>query len=77
MTNFVIGTVVGFLICVWAIGTTPNTAFSALWDKLERVQQMSASASQAYDAINPPQKTRTLEPIRIPVPQRTDEAVYR
>lgn len=57
MTNFAIGAIVGFLICVWAIGTTPGAAFSALWVKLEQVQAMSAAANQAYDAMNPPPRT--------------------
>jgi len=52
MTNFVIGAIVGFLICVWAIGTTPGTAVGALWSKLEQVQEMSAAADQAYQAVH-------------------------
>ncbi len=56
MTNFMIGAFVGFLACVWALQATPSTAFSALWVRLEQVQEMSAAASQAYDALHPKQR---------------------
>jgi hypothetical protein len=69
MTNFVIGAVAGFLICVWAVQTTPATAFSALWMRLEQVQEVSAAANQAYDAMHGRQRiepaamtTTTMEP---------------
>lgn len=52
MTNFVIGAIAGFLICVWAIGATPSSAVAALWSKLEQVQEMSAAADQAYEAVH-------------------------
>lgn len=67
MTNFAIGAIAGFLICVWAVGTTPGAAFSALWVKLEQVQAMSAAANQAYEAMNPPARIA-------PAP---DETAYR
>jgi hypothetical protein len=57
MTNFAVGAIFGFLVCVWAIGTAPGTAFSALWARLEQVQEMSATASQAYDAMRPAHST--------------------
>jgi hypothetical protein len=59
MTNFAVGAIFGFLACVWAIQTTPSTAFAALWQRLEEVQETTAAASQAYDAMrlgNRPEK---------------------
>lgn len=52
MTNFAIGAIFGFLACVWAIQSTPSHAFVALWTRLEEVQEASAAANKAYDAIN-------------------------
>jgi hypothetical protein len=43
MTNFLIGAIVGFMICVWALDVSPRTAFSALWARLEHVQQVNAA----------------------------------
>jgi hypothetical protein len=51
MTNFAVGVIFGFLACVWAIESTPSVAVAALWQRLEQVQQTSAAASQAYDAM--------------------------
>ena len=65
MTKFLIGGIVGFLTCVWAVGMTPNDAFLALWSKLQKVQEASAAASQAYEAANaqPPQCTQSQRPL--------------
>ena len=54
MTNFLIGVIVGFMICVWALDVSPQAAFSALWTRLEHVQQVNA----AVDASTPGYKTR-------------------
>ena len=51
MTNFVVGAVLGFLVCVWATETSPTVAVASLWHRLELVQQASSAASQSYDAI--------------------------
>ncbi|MES1990506.1 MAG: hypothetical protein V4441_06105 [Pseudomonadota bacterium] len=51
MTNFIVGAVLGFLVCVWATETTPTFAVASLWHRLELVQQASSAASQSYDAI--------------------------
>ena len=51
MTNFFAGTILGFLACAWALDTTPRVAATTLWQHLEEVQQTSATAYQAYDAI--------------------------
>jgi hypothetical protein len=75
MTNFVIGAVVGFLICVWALQTAPSVAFSALWGRLEQVQEMSAAASQAYDALHP--KQQTVAPVTMTAPPPVEAAAYR
>jgi hypothetical protein len=56
MTNFAVGAIFGFLICVWAIETSPSVAVAALWQRLEQVQETSAAASQAYDAMQFRQK---------------------
>ncbi len=79
MTNFVIGAIVGFLICVWAVDTTPNAAFSALWTKLERVQAMSAAANQAYDAMKSAtqDERQGTHPLLLPAEPRADPAIYR
>lgn len=69
MTNFAIGAIAGFLICVWALDTTPGAAFSSLWVKLGQVQAMSAAANQAYEAMTP------SEPA--PNEPRSDDATYR
>jgi hypothetical protein len=77
MTNFAVGAIFGFLVCVWAIGTAPGTAFSALWARLEQVQEMSATASQAYDAMRP---ARSVAPMSAPVTQpapAVETTVYR
>lgn len=76
MTNFVIGAVVGFLICVWAIGSTPGTAFNALWTKLEQVQEMSAAANQAYDAVRP-RTTQQQQQQFMPAPAPIEANTYR
>lgn len=52
MTNFAVGAIFGFLVCVWAIETSPSVAVAALWQRLEQVQQTNAAASQAYDAMH-------------------------
>ncbi len=52
MTNFLIGAIVGFLLCVWAVGDTPSSAVASLWTKLEQVQEVSAAADQAYEAVH-------------------------
>lgn len=73
MTNFAVGAIFGFLVCVWAIGTSPGIAFSALWFRLEQVQEMSATASQAYDALR-----LQRAPVNRPAVQPPAEpAVYR
>jgi len=78
MTNFVIGAVVGFLICVWAIGTTPGMAFNSLWIKLQHVQEMSAAANQAYDAMRPrATEQRQFLPAPVPAPTQVDVNTYR
>lgn len=75
MTNFAVGAIFGFLVCVWALGTGPSTAFSALWSRLESVQEMSATASQAYDAMRP---ERSAVPKVAPVEQLpVEKTVYR
>ncbi|MGB3811027.1 MAG: hypothetical protein WA943_13120 [Parvibaculum sp.] len=70
MTNFAVGAIFGFLVCVWALGATPGAAFSALWTRLEQVQEMQATASQAYDAMRP---VRNVVPIQEPA----EPAAYR
>ncbi|KAB7739681.1 hypothetical protein F2P47_11430 [Parvibaculum sedimenti] len=62
MTNFVIGAIVGFLLCVWAIGATPSSAVASLWTKLGQVQEMSAAADQAYEAVHSYTTQRTSAP---------------
>ncbi len=52
MTNFAVGVIFGFLVCVWAIQTSPSVAVAALWQRLQQVQQTSAAASHAYDAMH-------------------------
>lgn len=73
MTNFAVGAIFGFLVCVWAIGTSPGTAFSALWVRLEQVQEMSATASQAYDALRPQRAPVTAPAVQPPA----EPTVYR
>ncbi|MGV8996005.1 MAG: hypothetical protein ACOH12_03555 [Parvibaculaceae bacterium] len=51
MMNFVVGAVMGFLVCIWATETTPTYAVASLWHRLELVQQASSAASESYDAI--------------------------
>ncbi len=51
MTNFFAGAIIGFLACAWAYGTPPRVAAAALWQNLEEVQQTSAAAYRAYDAM--------------------------
>lgn len=73
MTKFLIGGIVGFLTCVWAVGMTPNDAFLALWSKLQKVQEASAAASQAYEAANAqPTDGKPNYSLRIPVGPHTD-----
>lgn len=75
MTNFAVGAIFGFLVCVWALGAAPSTAFSALWSRLESVQEMTATASQAYDAMRP---ERSTAPGVAPVePLPAEKTVYR
>jgi hypothetical protein len=75
MTNFAVGAIFGFLVCVWAVGAAPTAAFSALWARLEQVQEMSATASQAYDAMRP---ERSSAPMNTPVVQTpVEKTVYR
>jgi hypothetical protein len=75
MTNFAVGAIFGFLVCVWAVGTAPTTAFSSLWTRLEQVQEMSATASQAYDAMRPQRSPAAMSaPIVQPPVEKT---VYR
>ncbi len=50
MTNFFAGAIIGFLACAWAYGTPPRVAAAVLWQNLEKVQQTSAAAYEAYDA---------------------------
>lgn len=76
MTNFVIGAVVGFLICVWAVGATPGNAFNALWTKLEHVQEMSAAANQAYEAVRP-RATQQQQFVPTPTPAPIEANSYR
>lgn len=49
MTNFLLGAILGFLICVWAVGATPSSAFSALWSRIEQVQEISAATHRGPD----------------------------
>lgn len=51
MSKFVVGVIVGFLACVWAIQTTPLIAFSALVQRLEEVHETSANAHEAYKVL--------------------------
>lgn len=81
MTNFAIGAIFGFLACVWAIQTTPSAAFASLWTRLEQVQEASAAASRAYDAMHfTAQSEPTVQNVdRADViePVRSDNATYR
>lgn len=38
MSNFLVGAVVGFFICVWALDASPVTATVALVDRVRQVQ---------------------------------------
>ncbi|MDO8287745.1 MAG: hypothetical protein Q7T44_00855 [Parvibaculum sp.] len=71
MTNFMVGAVLGFLVCVWATETTPTVAFAALWHRLELVQQASSAANQSYDAmrLGKPHEAEVV----IPVERQTDQ----
>lgn len=73
MTNFAVGAIFGFLICVWALGSAPSTAFSALWSRLENVQEMTATASQAHDAMRPERRTAPAAA----EPPSVEKTVYR
>ena len=72
MTNFVVGAVLGFLVCVWATESTPTVAFASLWHRLELVQQASSAASQSYDAIRlgKPHEEAVVLPIERQAEQR-------
>lgn len=43
MSNFVVGSVVGFFLCVWALEANPVTAAIALVDRVSQVQVSFAS----------------------------------
>ena len=75
MTNFIVGAVLGFLVCVWATESTPTVAFASLWHRLELVQQASSAASQSYDAMRIG-KPRDAEAVIIPV-ERQQQADQR
>ncbi|MDO8287744.1 MAG: hypothetical protein Q7T44_00850 [Parvibaculum sp.] len=51
MTNFLVGAVLGFLICVWSVETTPTVAVMSLWQRLEHVQEASSASSRAYGTV--------------------------
>lgn len=51
MSNFLVGIVAGFFICVWALDASPVTATIALVDRVRQVQ-VSFAAEPEPEAVS-------------------------
>ena len=62
MSNFLVGLVAGFFLCVWALDANPVTAAITLVDRVSQVQvSIAAEAPREPDAKpaeGPPPETR-------------------
>lgn len=55
MSNFLVGIVAGFFICVWALDASPVTATMALVDRVRQVEVSFAAEPKPEDAIKRPE----------------------
>ncbi|MGB6085275.1 hypothetical protein [Parvibaculum sp.] len=46
MSNFLVGVVVGFFLCVWALGVHPVTSAVALIDRIRQVEVSFAAETE-------------------------------
>ncbi len=46
MSNFLVGVVVGFFLCVWALGVHPVTSAIALVDRIRQVEVSLAAETK-------------------------------
>lgn len=50
MSNFIVGIVAGFFLCVWALDASPVTATIALVDRVRQVEVSFAAETDKGDA---------------------------
>lgn len=63
MSNFVVGVLAGFFLCVWALDANPVTAAINLVDRVSQVQvSFAAEVQRDEEQIAVPEDTARAEP---------------
>lgn len=53
MSNFLMGIVAGFMLCVWALDANPVTATASLFDRLRQIEVSFAGEPQPLPRERP------------------------
>lgn len=77
MSNFLMGIIGGFFLCVWALNANPVTATASLVERIQQVQVSFAAEPERDDLAPEPAPAIEQEELPSFLPRERPVAAYR